>query len=308
MWSNDKAAVHQRVYYINSSNKNLLLNKYLFYWWKKNKEILNFTAVGSTVKSLRKSNFENPKINLPTIDEQQKIIDIIEPIEKLFIKYPKIIRINNFKNCKKDVKNLIDIIEPMEKIELNIEDIIKFMKKILINKYKLSNPNKNNNFLSFVELLNSRYEKQKIYFATNAIGEFKIYEDKKQYLDKKIPSRANISPDKNTFIISKLMGENKLMFFENKPKEVFSTGFFNFRTNYIDHISGFLLSNNFKKQKELLSTGTTMKGLNNNSLSKIFLNEPILNSNELTILLIKLLDIHNKIEKIKIKIISLLIN
>ena len=82
-YSIGKVAIHQRVYYINTINKDILSTKYLFYWWLKNNGILYKNAVGSTVKSLRKSNFIEPLISLPNIDIQNYIINIIEPFEKM---------------------------------------------------------------------------------------------------------------------------------------------------------------------------------------------------------------------------------
>ncbi len=90
LWAKGKIGVHQRVYAINSNNKEILMDKYLYYWWLVNKDILNQSSVGSTVKSLRKSNFENPSIHLPSIIEQKKIIDIIEPLELMYDQVLKI--------------------------------------------------------------------------------------------------------------------------------------------------------------------------------------------------------------------------
>ena len=81
MWNNGKAAIHQRVYFIKANN-NYIKDKYLFYWWTKNNQILYRSAVGTTVKSLRYDNFVSPKIKLPDLSLQQSIIDIIEPFER----------------------------------------------------------------------------------------------------------------------------------------------------------------------------------------------------------------------------------
>ena len=105
IWHSGKAAVHQRTYIVKSSDNKRLLNKYLYYWWSKNKIILDKSAVGSTVKSLRKFHFLNPKIKLPSILYQLDIIAIIEPFEKLNNQIRKLIQklkyiyfkiINNF--------------------------------------------------------------------------------------------------------------------------------------------------------------------------------------------------------------------
>ncbi|MGL5268675.1 MAG: restriction endonuclease subunit S [Spiroplasma sp.] len=57
-----------------------LLKKYIFYWLSKNP----FMATqGATIKRLYNSNIEHTYIFVPSLKEQQKIIDIIEPLEEL---------------------------------------------------------------------------------------------------------------------------------------------------------------------------------------------------------------------------------
>ena len=85
LYAEGKIAVHQRVYYI-EANKNFSRDKYLYYWWTKNAFLLNLSAVGTTVKSLRLNNLIKPIIKLPDIETQQQIIDIIEPFEKMLNK------------------------------------------------------------------------------------------------------------------------------------------------------------------------------------------------------------------------------
>ena len=133
LWNKGKCAVHQRVYVINSKNINILKNKYLFYWWSKNNQILYKESTGSTVKSLRKINFESPLIKLIKINDQQSIIDIIEPKEELFLKFKNLVRIDNIENCKNDIKELIDIIEPFEEEKSIRENMNRTLLKLIKN-------------------------------------------------------------------------------------------------------------------------------------------------------------------------------
>lgn len=67
-----------------------------------------------TIDEINKTN-----IDLPRIQTQQKIIDIIEQNEKLFLTYSNCVRIDSVENVQSDMKSLIDIIEPIERqIEL----------------------------------------------------------------------------------------------------------------------------------------------------------------------------------------------
>ncbi len=113
--------------------------KYVYFYllnknWKMN--------ISSTTRPLiTKTNWLSFKIKLPTIENQKKIIDIIEPIENLFIKYPNTINISSYELAKNDVKIIIDIIEPAEimnnqikiiskKIEFLLSGSINYNKKI----------------------------------------------------------------------------------------------------------------------------------------------------------------------------------
>ena len=158
-----------------------------------------------------------------------------------------------------------------------------------------------------IKLVSKKYENQKSYFATNAIGEFEIHEEKKQDISFFRPSRANLSPLENSIIFSKLLGENKVVYFNDKPLEVYSTGFFNITTNCIDHIIGFILSTEFKKQKSLFSSGTTMIALNNNTLSKMIIKNNVNENNVLSIYLTKILKIKSVLQNLQNNLIKILI-
>jgi len=68
-----------------------------------------------------------------------------------------------------------------------------------------------------------------------------------------------------------------------------------------------MLSNDFKKQKEYLATGTTMQGINNSSLELIKLNKSSLKSSIMTTTLYDLENNLIKIKKLKAKLINLLL-
>lgn len=99
-------------------NKNAI-SKYIYYlicgfkfnnFWSK-------TSKGTTMPVGDKNALLNYKFKLPDLDEQQQIINIIEPKEKLFLKYNRVIDISNLDNFKKSWNNLINIIEPFERLK-----------------------------------------------------------------------------------------------------------------------------------------------------------------------------------------------
>ncbi len=257
------------------SNNENINNKYLWYVLKK-EEFLKYTidnAKGSTYPEISQNDLLNFSYDFPILKQQQEIIDIIKPIEMAII---------------------------------NIQKQILEVKKLLKSNYQLLK-NEQIKFTSIINLATNKYNNQKYYLATNAIGECTIDESKAQDVSISRASRANLTPEIESIIFSKLDGENKVLYIGDDFKYVISTGFFNVETSYLDHVMGFLLSEDFKKQKSLLSTGTTMAGLNNSSLEKIMISRPNNNSKDLVNFLNELISIENSLKDELQKCISLLI-
>lgn len=109
------------------NNKNLILNKYVFYILSSQRFIdyVVSTSKGTKMPRGDKSSILKYGVKIPSLSIQQEIIDIIKPVEELFLKYSSLVRIDNADNCEKDVSNLIDIIEPLESAINILEKIIK---------------------------------------------------------------------------------------------------------------------------------------------------------------------------------------
>ncbi|AHI53830.1 restriction endonuclease [Spiroplasma sabaudiense Ar-1343] len=287
--------------------ENFIIDKFLFYLIKKNKNKFHKYATGLKVFRIKIVDIREIIFNVPSLEEQQNIIDIIEPIESLFLKFSQCVRIDTFDNTKKDLKNIIDIIEPIEKIESYIIKIINLIKNYLVSYYNSINTEEVF-FYDIITLQNNKWNEQSEYIATNAIGEFSIDLNKIIDINSIKPSRADVSPANNSFIISKLLGENKVFYFSKAPEEVFSTGFFNFQTLYNDQIAGFLMSKHFKEQKEKLSSGTTMQAINLSNLKLIKMKKPLqYNEQNIVDKIEKLISIKNKLNLLKERLIKLLI-
>ena len=217
------------------------------------------------------------KLNIPNKKTQQQIIDIIEPLEKLI-------------NKLKLIKNKIKI--------------------LLINQY-LQKENKYVNLRKIIFKKTQKRSKQNFYFQTNAVLELNIDFSKIINLNKtnKVPSRANLVPQDNSILFSKLLGENKILpwFNELQNQYVFSTGFYNVQSKNLDHVLSFLLTKDFKEQKIIFANGTTMVGINDNSIKNIKIKKPNENSNVFSKFIFKLIFLENKINLIKNKVLNLLI-
>lgn len=183
------------------------------------------------------------------------------------------------------------------------------LKKLLTNLYD-KNYNSHVNLFENNKIYTNKYLKQNLYCDTSCIGELEINFSKMINIsleDK--PSRADLSIKNNSIIFSKLLGENKVYCFLNNENIVFSTGFFNIKSNNEnnDDLLSFLLSSDFKNQKSMLANGTTMIGINNSDLTKIRCKAPFLNSNIYFTFFNKLNEIENKITLTRNKIVYLLI-
>ena len=272
-----KCWFNQQIKAFITKDPNILSNKYLYYWFLKNREIIKVGAnKGSIFSSITTDEFGNMKINLPSIEEQNEIISIIKPLDVLENK------INKLKiTLKKLLKNLYD-----------------------------KNYNSHVNLFENNKIYTNKYLKQNLYCDTSCIGELEINFSKMINIsleDK--PSRADLSIKNNSIIFSKLLGENKVYCFLNNENIVFSTGFFNIKSNNEnnDDLLSFLLSSDFKNQKSMLANGTTMIGINNSDLTKIRCKAPFLNSNIYFTFFNKLNEIENKITLTRNKIVYLLI-
>ncbi len=216
LYNQGKASVHQRVYYIKANNF-FIKDKYLYYWWLRNNDILYKNSVGTTVKSLRLNNFLSPMIKLPDLNIQQEIINIIEPKEELFFKYHKIIDITDLDSFKKTWMNLINIIEPFEELKLNFINKKNSIINLLNILYVLNSSKKEENLLLFANLYNDKYQKQNLYIETSNIDEnLSLINNLKNITKDNKPSRANLTPRYNSLIFSKLIGHNKLFLIYDK--------------------------------------------------------------------------------------------
>ena len=272
-YNGEQVVLGKSACYINISKEHL--KEYIYYVLGsgKFKEYLTTNSTGSTIKNIGLKGIRNFHFYLPPVEEQKRIIDIIKPIE------------DSLKN---------------------INDQIFSIKNILVNNYN-GCINDRKTFADYIELKYNKYANQEDYLATNAVGEFQIDFTKKQNVLDVRPSRANLTPVKDSIIISKLDGENKIVYIDDNFKYVVSTGFYNFKTKYLDHVVGFLLSEDFKKQKTLLSTGTTMVGLNNDSLNKIIFNKPDSENKQFTLQLNNLINMQVGLIQQRDRMIELLI-
>ncbi|VEU59262.1 restriction endonuclease subunit S [Mesomycoplasma neurolyticum] len=275
-WQDKPFSINTGAFLVKPKDLSIINEKYLFFLLKTKEKRLKQIGDGSVIKHIYAKDINNLEAIIPDLKTQNSIIDIIEPIEQL--------------------KNTIN------KIKL-------ILKKHLILIYKLNQSSKEP-IKNQIIIKNKKYKNEKFYCPTSLVSELSLNKENLILLDQtKKPSRADLTIEDNSFIFSKIIGENKLMIFSKAPNIVFSTGFFNIKskneTN--DHLLSFLLSNDFIYQKNQLQTGTLMQSLNKENLNKIFIKKDILYSNNLFSQLSNLINLEKNINSILKKILKIFI-
>ena len=256
-------------------NEQIVIKKYLTLILNFNRQKIIGKRGYSVQVNISKEQLENFELNIPSIERQQQIIDIIEPFENLLNLFNKELELyNNF---------------------------------LMLLFYKM----KTNNFATFFKfctLKNCKYNNQTKYVDTSNISK-SIFKGFEPVI--KLKSRANLSPEKESIIFSKLKGENKIfpIYNEHYLEYVYSTGFINIKSKYNSYIYGYMLTDDFHKFKNNSCTGTVMESINNQTLEQW--NIPELNyelwSDEYNKLLHLINCVNLKIKKV-LNILNLLIS
>ncbi len=147
-----------------------------------------------------------------------------------------------------------------------------------------------------------KFDGEKDYLSTKSIQKIRIKDIEGKITFKKRPSRANMQPILNSIWFAKMKDTIKVYIFEESNKEeidkfIMSTGFSGIKVNpekvlprYLKH---YFLTPNFNKIKDILSSGSTQKGINNQKIKSIKIPVP---SIELQKRIVFLLD---EVEEIK---------
>lgn len=122
----------------------------------------------------------------------------------------------------------------------------------------------------------NQFDNQKIYLDTASVDQTNIIDESYTITYNERPSRANMQPLVNSVWFAKLKDSPKYILVKEESKSllnnfVFSTGFLGLQSenNLINYLYCLILSNEFNKQKNLLSNGATMQGINNNTFTEI---------------------------------------
>ncbi|MDQ7982887.1 MAG: restriction endonuclease subunit S [Spiroplasma sp.] len=282
-------------------NTKYIKNKYLFYFLCKNKTIFSNKGFGAVLKHFYGPNLMNEKINLPLLKKQQSIIDIIEPIEKLFLKYSNCVRINTFENVQSDIKNLIDIIEPIEKLENNIYRQINkinfLIKNIKITKQKI----KLSDILEPIKNPPKRLEQASAKVLMKNTTLISSLEKKGTY------NTNSFFCPKETFLFCSIRTYLQKYCILPIDADVNGTLYqFKIKRNFTSLLNA-LQNKEFWQKTNLLSTGTKMPKISQKDFLNIKINKTTFEIKNLTKLLVIQNKVLIKLDKLKENLIYLLI-
>lgn len=121
------------------------------------------------------------------------------------------------------------------------------------------------------------FDKEKFYIDTSSVEGINNISNGESIAFKRRPSRANMQPISSSVWFAKMKGSNKIILVTDRDcdlidNNIFSTGFFGIKISDklpISYLMAIITSKEFETQRDLNSVGTTMAGINNNTLLKI---------------------------------------
>ena len=242
---------NQQINAITNINNQIVNNIYLYYLLTTKKSYLHQIGMnGSTMPIISKTLFESVVVNIHDLKIQQHIVDTIGSIDDLI----------ESKQKENDKINLL-IQSLFRKYTNNVEKIrIGELEGYAIIKSGIID-----------------FEGSKIYLDTASVDKNGISSRDYIITMTEKPSRANMQPIPKSIWFAKLKDSPKFLFVQDYMKDIlkdyiFSTGFLGLeaQTRFIaNYLYALITSNDFDVQKNALSIGATMQGINNDSFKEI---------------------------------------
>ena len=226
-----------------------VINKYLYYSLLSNyghSKLLELTS-GSAMPKFNKTDLRNMEVEIHSLDIQQHIVDTIGSLDDLL------------ENLKEQKDKIIFIIQ--EKLKEFTSGSIDFseLKPEIIKSGIYS------------------FDNEKFYIDTSSVEGINNISNGEIVTFKRRPSRANMQPVNSSVWFAKMKGSNKIILVTDRDGDlidnnIFSTGFLGIKGSDklpISYLMAIITSKEFETQRDLNSVGTTMAGINNNTLLKI---------------------------------------
>ena len=262
-------------------NKEIVLPKYLYFYLK----LLDLSSKdsGSTLPSMTFDAYYELEVEIPSIKEQKKILDLLNPIEeKIMINnkindnlFSQIKTIYNYWFIQYEFPNSNGKSYKSNNGELYYNNIIK--KEIPINWIVETLAS---NSLSEIIKPGVNIFEEKIYYTTaDIVGKNIINGSIVSYRTKE--DRANMQPIPYSVWFAKMKKSIKHLFLTPNIKfvienSILSTGLCGLKCKEIafEYISSYILHPYFENHKDVLSHGATQEAINNDDLNYIYIIVP----------------------------------
>lgn len=224
-------------------------------------------AVGAAQRTVGLSSLRNIKIDVPTIDEQNKIVNILSAYDDLIENNQKQIKLLEEAAQRLYKEWFVDIRFPGHENTPIIDGIPQgwVWKSIL-----------DNNIFKFVNSRVLPFDGEKTYYATADIAGTNVVSPGEKITFENKPSRAAIQPVPHSVWFARMSNSYKILncFGENEwitQSAILSSGFAGFSSEkeYYGFVYETIASEYFDVEKNRYATGATQVSLTNEGLSKI---------------------------------------
>lgn len=265
-------------------NKELIYPKYLYYLMKYETPRLRRLSSGSAQKNLLLDTMKKLEVEIPELDMQKRIIDILNPFDDL-IKH-NISEINYIQDYLEKIYNYWFV-------QFNFPDVnqkeysksggqFEYNDKMKINipvGWKVEDLSN----CSLYELIKpgiKKFANEKIYLATGDVTN-EDFDEGSNITYENREGRANMQPSYNSIWFAKMKNTIKHITIPDNSEElvnkyILSTGFMGLQCSSltISYMHSFLNFSNFEFIKNCFSHGATQEAINNDDLKKIFIIVP----------------------------------
>ncbi|MGL5983232.1 MAG: restriction endonuclease subunit S, partial [Cetobacterium sp.] len=286
---NDTFLHNQRIGLIDYNE--LKIDKYYLYYLFRIKSVrkqIKGSSSGTKVKHTSPDKIYDVVVNLPSIDIQKKIGNLLYFIEEK-------IEINN--KINKELEDMAKSIYDYWFVQFDFPDEngkpyksnggemvwSEELKREIPKCWEVKNL-KENNLTKIIKAGIMEFDKEKIYLATLCVSDTKIKDLSNKIYYNTRESRANMQPQKNSVWFAKMKRSKKIIgigdysqFYINNL--IFSTGFcgLEIKEEAFEYIYNFINRDCFEELKDRLSTGATQEAINNERLALIPLIIPEIN-------------------------------
>ena len=278
-------ATNQQINSITNIDTKIVEPVALYYWFKCcGKQLINY-ASQTVMPIVSKSTFENIQIELPDIEHQKALVNMLSHVDDL---------IENNKNLSNKLSDIINLIYAYWFVQFDFPDkngrpykssggkmvYNEQLKQEVPEGWKVSNL-ANTNLATVIKPGINNFIGEKTYLATGDVNGDNISNKAKSITYTNRESRANMQPTFNSVWFAKMKDSVKHIIITDSSSDlvnqcILSTGFCGLQANSITlcYLAAYISQPQFEQTKNMLAHGATQKAISNSDLSSVTILEP----------------------------------